>query len=170
MKNYRVCAIIFLAFIIVGMFSAFSTAQETYSDLTVEEVEARLESNPDIFLLDVRTPEEYSDDGHIPGAYLIPHTEIEARQDELPTDKNTEIIVYCRSGSRSRAASNILVNLGYTNVHNMLDGINDWKSSGFDTEYGPSNGVVDKLVVMAGAGIWVCAITLITFNALRDKE
>jgi rhodanese-related sulfurtransferase len=75
-------------------------------------------------ILDVRTQEEY-DEAHIPGAIVIPNTEIEARaESELP-DKDQMILVYCRSGRRSKLAADILVELGYTNIYEF-GGIIDW--------------------------------------------
>ena len=75
-------------------------------------------------ILDVRTKEEF-DQGHIPGAILIPNTEIEARAEEKLTDKDQLILVYCRSGRRSKLAAEILVELGYTNIKEF-GGIIDW--------------------------------------------
>ena len=70
------------------------------------------------------TQEEY-DEAHIPGAIVIPNTEIEARaESELP-DKDQMILVYCRSGRRSKLAADILVELGYTNIYEF-GGIIDW--------------------------------------------
>ena len=79
---------------------------------------------PQAVLLDVRTREEY-DEGHIPGAILIPEYEIAQRAESELSDKNQLILVYCRSGRRSKIASEELVNLGYTNVKEF-GGIIDW--------------------------------------------
>ena len=68
--------------------------------------------------------EEY-DEGHIPGEILIPHTEIEARAEEVLTDKDQLILVYCRSGRRSKIAAEALVEMGYTNIKEF-GGILDW--------------------------------------------
>ena len=64
-------------------------------------------------ILDVRTQEEY-DQGHIPSTVLIPDYEIEAKAEEVLTDKDQQILVYCRSGRRNKNAAQILVELGYT--------------------------------------------------------
>ena len=88
------------------------------------DAKAMLESNPDILLLDVRTPEEYAA-GYIAGSVLIPYDQIEARAGELPADKSTPIIVYCRSGRRSAIAAEVLAELGYTEIYD-LGGIQDW--------------------------------------------
>jgi rhodanese-related sulfurtransferase/rubrerythrin len=78
----------------------------------------------EFLLLDVRQPEEY-EDGHIPGAMLIPLGELEARQEELERDK--KIITYCRSGHRSMAAAIALCGLGFKDVHTLEGGILNWR-------------------------------------------
>jgi rhodanese-related sulfurtransferase len=83
-----------------------------------------LKDNPDAILLDVRTEQEFVS-GHIAGAVLIPVDEISARLAELPEDKSTPIIVYCRSGNRSATAARMLINAGYRTVYD-LGGINSW--------------------------------------------
>ena len=84
-----------------------------------------LEEEPEgIILLDVGTEEEYKEE-HLPDAINIPLSELESRIGEL--DKSKKIIVYCRSGDRSRTASGTLVQQGFENVYNMLGGIEEWK-------------------------------------------
>jgi len=95
-----------------------------YLDISPETAKERLDSDEEVILLDVRTQEEYKD-SHIPDSVLIPLDTLESEAPELLTDKDIPIFVYCRSGNRSVAASEILVELGYTNVYN-LGGINDW--------------------------------------------
>ena len=75
-------------------------------------------------ILDVRTQEEY-DQGHIPGAIVISYEEIEEKAEEVLTDKDQLILVYCRSGRRSKIAAEALVELGYTNIKEF-GGIIDW--------------------------------------------
>ena len=99
--------------------------QETvYMNITAEEAKQIMDTAEGYTILDVRTQEEY-DQGHIPGAILIPDTEIEAKAEEVLTDKDQLILVYCRSGRRSKLASEILVELGYTNIKEF-GGIIDW--------------------------------------------
>jgi len=100
--------------------------KESYKDITDDEAKIELEIDSSIILLDVRTQEEHNE-SHIPNSILIPVDELEARATSELKDKYAKIIVYCRSGGRSANASNILVNLGYTNVYNLLGGINSWK-------------------------------------------
>ena len=78
----------------------------------------------EFLLLDVRQPEEY-EDGHIPGATLIPLGDLEARQEELERDR--KIITYCRSGHRSMAAAIALCGLGFKDVHHLEGGILNWR-------------------------------------------
>ena len=98
--------------------------EAVYVNITVEEAKALMDSEEGYVILDVRTQEEY-DQGHIPGAVLIPDTEIEARAEGVLTDKNQMILVYCRSGRRSKLAAEALVKLGYTNIREF-GGIIDW--------------------------------------------
>ena len=93
-------------------------------NITAEEAKRILDSEEGYIILDVRTQEEY-DEGHIPGAILIPNTQIEARAEEVLTNKDQLILVYCRSGRRSKLAAGILVELGYTNIKEF-GGIIDW--------------------------------------------
>ncbi|AGA68609.1 Rhodanese-related sulfurtransferase [Desulfitobacterium dichloroeliminans LMG P-21439] len=103
----------------------------SYKNIKPEEAKKLLESDNEIVLVDVRTLSEYADK-HIPASTLIPLGQIEKEAPSKISNKDTQIIVYCRSGSRSVAAAKILVNMGYTNVHN-LGGINSWP---YDTESG----------------------------------
>ena len=75
-------------------------------------------------LVDVRTQAEF-DDGHIEGALLLPNDQLETLAEEQLPDKDAVILVYCRSGNRSAAASELLIELGYTNVYDF-GGIMDW--------------------------------------------
>ena len=97
----------------------------TYEQISGAEAKALMDSESGYIIIDARTQEEY-DEGHIPGAILIPEYEIVDRaEDELP-DKNQLILVYCRSGRRSKIAAEELVKLGYTNVKEF-GGIIDWE-------------------------------------------
>ena len=93
-------------------------------NITAEEARKLMDSEKDRIILDVRSREEY-DLGHIPGAILIPDTEIEAKAADLLPDKDQLILVYCRSGRRSKLAAQSLADLGYTNIREF-GGILDW--------------------------------------------
>jgi rhodanese-related sulfurtransferase len=96
----------------------------TYSDIKPEEAKRMLETEENVVLLDVRTPSEYTQ-SHIPNSVLIPLDTLQKKAVEQLPDKDSVILVYCRSGNRSRTASKILSILGYKNVRN-LGGIIDW--------------------------------------------
>ena len=95
-----------------------------YMNITAEEAKEIMDTEEGYIILDVRTQEEY-DQGHIPGAILIPDTEIETKAEEVLTDKDQLILVYCRSGRRSKIAAEALVELGYTNIKEF-GGIIEW--------------------------------------------
>ena len=87
------------------------------------------------FLLDVRTTSELEQDGYIENATLIPHTQLESREGELPQDKDSLILLYCRSGNRSQDAAQTLVDMGFTNLIELESGITGWKEAGMPVMY-----------------------------------
>ena len=93
-------------------------------NITVQEAKQIMDSEEGYIILDTRTQEEY-DEGHIPGAIVIPHDEITDRAEEELPDKDQLLLVYCRSGRRSKIAAEALVELGYTNIKEF-GGIIDW--------------------------------------------
>ena len=97
----------------------------TYEQISGAEAKALMDSESGYIIIDARTQEEY-DEGHIPGAILIPEYEIADRAEKELLDKNQLILVYCRSGRRSKIAAEELVKLGYTNVKEF-GGIIDWE-------------------------------------------
>ena len=97
----------------------------TYEQITQEEAKRIMDTQTDYVLLDTRTDEEFAQ-GHIEGAIMIPEYEITEKAESVIPDKDTLILVYCRSGRRSKIASMLLVELGYTNV-NEFGGIIDWE-------------------------------------------
>ena len=95
-----------------------------YEQITPEEAKKIMDSGEEHIILDTREQDEF-DEGHIPGAILIPYTEIENKAEEMLPDKDKLVLVYCRSGRRSKIASESLAKLGYTNVKEF-GGIIDW--------------------------------------------
>lgn len=93
-------------------------------NITAEEAKEIMDTEEGYVILDVREQDEY-DAGHISGAILIPYTQIEAKANEMLPDKDQLILVYCRSGRRSRIAAEALAELGYTNIKEF-GGIIDW--------------------------------------------
>ena len=95
-----------------------------YEQITPQEAKRIMDSGEKHIVLDTREQDEF-DEGHIPNAILIPYTEIENKAIELLPDKDKLILVYCRSGRRSKIAAETLAKLGYTNVKEF-GGIIDW--------------------------------------------
>ena len=98
--------------------------ESTYRQINAEEAATMMEEESSYIILDVRTREEY-EQAHIPGAVCVPNETIGSGEiPELP-HKDQLILVYCRSGNRSKQASEKLVQLGYTNIVEF-GGINSW--------------------------------------------
>ena len=97
----------------------------SYDQISGAEAKALMDSESGYIIIDARTQEEY-DQGHIPGAILIPEYEIADRAAKELPDKDQLILVYCRSGRRSKIAAEELVKLGYINVKEF-GGIIDWE-------------------------------------------
>ena len=110
-------------------FTGYEPQQRYYfirklSAITAFQVKERLDKGDKITVIDVRTPDEYAA-GHIPGSLLIPFDEIKVKSDQLPQNKNTEIVVYCRSGRRSAIAADTLISLGYAKIYD-LGAVSSW--------------------------------------------
>ena len=111
-------------FLLVAGCAAPAESEASYRQVSMDEAIAMMEEKNDYIILDVRTPEEFAEK-HIPDAINIPNETIGTEEiPELP-DKEQLILVYCRSGNRSKQASEKLVRLGYTNIVEF-GGINDW--------------------------------------------
>ena len=120
---------LFFLFLAVMMLTACGQDRENdqgavYVNITAEEAKQIMDTEEGYIILDVRTQEEYNQ-GHIPGAIVISHEEITEKANEMLPDKDQLILVYCRSGRRSKIAAAALVELGYTNIKEF-GGIIDW--------------------------------------------
>ena len=118
--------IIFFAIIVLlsGCAQPSGSTTASYKQITQEEAKEMMTKDDGHIIVDVRRQDEY-DEGHIPDAILIPNESITDKQpDELP-DLNQIILIYCRSGRRSKEASQKLADMGYTNVYEF-GGINTW--------------------------------------------
>lgn len=115
-----------LLLIPILMFSLFTLAScdKNYESISASEAKALMDSETNYVILDVRTESEYAS-GHIPNAILIPDSEIKEKAESILKDKNQLILVYCRSGRRSKNAAKDLAKMGYTNVKEF-GGIIDW--------------------------------------------
>ena len=107
-----------------GMTACDGENNVTYEQITAEQAKTIMDTEKDYVIIDARTEEEFSE-GHIKNAILIPEYEIKDRAEKELPDKDDFILVYCRSGRRSKIASEELVKLGYTNVKEF-GGIIDW--------------------------------------------
>lgn len=102
-----------------------AASEPGYIQISAQQAKDLMDQQPDAVVLDVREQSEY-DAGHIPGAVLLPVGSIdEAAAAEAIPNKDTTVLVYCRSGNRSKTASEALVQLGYTHVYEF-GGIQDW--------------------------------------------
>ena len=116
---------ILMALLLLSGCAAQAQREQSYRQIDMDEAIAMMEAESDYIILDVRTPEEFSEK-HIPGAINVANETIGSEEiPELP-DKDQLILVYCRSGNRSKQASEKLVALGYTNIVEF-GGINDWQ-------------------------------------------
>ena len=130
MNRKKFTAWILLLFLIVSLAGCGSREEDTmntvsYQQITAKEAKSMMDEQPDAVILDVREQDEY-DAGHIPGAVLLPVGTIdeETAAAAIP-EKDTVALVYCRSGNRSKAASQTLADLGYTQIFEF-GGIRDW--------------------------------------------
>ncbi len=108
-------------------------AKDVTEQTDVSSVHSALNSGEDVTVVDVREPAEY-EEGHIPGAQLIPRGLLEYQAaDKLP-DKNARIIVHCALGGRGSLAAQSLKEMGYENVANMDGGVKAWREEGYEVE------------------------------------
>lgn len=127
MKRFSVIMILIITCtaILYGCTSGGESKMEnSYEQITPAEAKEIMDNENGYVILDVRTQEEYNET-HIDGAILIPDYEITAKAENILKDKNQLILVYCRSGRRSKNAASELVKLGYTNIKEF-GGIIDW--------------------------------------------
>ena len=124
MKKVLLCAVMALALFAGCTPKEIQSGEAVYVNITAQEAKKIMDTQTGYVILDTRTQEEY-DEGHIPGAIVISHDEILQKAESVLTDKDQLILVYCRSGRRSKLAAEDLVKLGYTNIKEF-GGIIDW--------------------------------------------
>ena len=125
MKKIKRLLPFILSLMLLSACSAPNTSKGSYRQISMDKAVAIMRDEKNYIILDVRRPDEYAE-GHIPGAVNVPNEEIGAAEiPELP-DKSQMILVYCRSGRRSKEASEKLVKLGYTNIVEF-GGIQDYE-------------------------------------------
>ena len=125
----KVKGLIIMLLISLSLFGMTACGSEngkssTYEQITAEQAKTIMDTEKDYIIIDARTEEEFAE-GHIKNAILIPEYEIAERAEKELPDKEQLILVYCRSGRRSKIASEELVKLGYINVKEF-GGIIDW--------------------------------------------
>ena len=122
----RILPLFLLLLLLTGCGGTASNAssENDYQQISQEETKEMMDTQ-DVIILDVREQDEY-DSGHIPGAVLLPVGTIdEETAAEVIPEKDSTVLVYCRSGNRSKTASSALAELGYTNIYEF-GGINTW--------------------------------------------
>lgn len=124
-KYLKIFISTFIVTLTLFSITACSSVNVTYEQITAEQAKILMDTESDYIILDTRTEEEFAE-GHIPNAILIPHYEIAQRAEKELPEKDQLILVYCRSGNRSKQASQVLADLGYTNVKEF-GGIIDWE-------------------------------------------
>lgn len=106
---------------------AFSQTGGGSMEYSVHDLKNKVESNDNMVVLDVRTPQEYTGElGHIDDSILIPVQELERRIEELDQYRDREIVVICRTDNRSRAAASLLQESGFDHVAFVRGGMVDW--------------------------------------------
>lgn len=106
-----------------------------FENLDAKSFYQMLQKEKGVLLLDVRTPAEYKEEGHIPNSILIPVQVLPQYIKDIEKFKDKKILVYCRSGNRSAVASKFLEQNGFKQVYNLKDGIIGWKKAGLPVEY-----------------------------------
>ena len=109
-----------------------SCSKGQFTQISMDELAQRLQTESDYILLDVRTPEEFSN-GHLPGAICIPNESIGKQEITSLPNKKQRIYIYCRSGRRSQTASKKMLQQGLK-VYDMKGGFNAWKAAGMPVE------------------------------------
>lgn len=127
----KLLSVLILPIMLVGLAACGQAGEQmeqsrmaNYENITAQSAKEIMSTESDYVILDVRTSEEFAE-GHIKGAVLLPDYEIEAKAEDVLPDKDKLILVYCRSGRRSKLAAEKLLKLGYTNIKEF-GGIIDW--------------------------------------------
>ena len=123
MEKSAIPELLVLALVLTGV-TNFAPKTTGYRQVTTEEAANIMQTEENYVILDVRTAQEFAS-GHIPGAVLLPNETIGTEDIPLLPDKDQLILVYCRSGNRSKQAAEKLAQLGYTNIVEF-GGINSW--------------------------------------------
>lgn len=129
-KKMTLTIVYWIGFIAIVIYFAYSKGWilTNFESISPKEANALLQKDENVFLLDVRTPEEFAQE-HIEGSTLVPVQVLSEKLSELQSVKDKKIIVYCHSGNRSVVASRLLSKNGFTPL-NVKGGITEWKAEG----------------------------------------
>jgi phage shock protein E len=122
--KYSIIVLLILIFIFMGYTQMQKKETDSYQQISMKEAEDLMKTETGYLILDVRTPKEFAQ-GHIPDAINVPNETIGKKEIRQLPDKDQKILVYCRSGNRSKQAAKKLVKLGYTDIIEF-GGIIDW--------------------------------------------
>ena len=109
----------------------WQTASGATTRITATELQAMITAKTPLYLLDVRSSQEFRQDGHIADAHLIPLGELSGKLAQIPQDRT--VVCICRSGARSSAALSQLAQAGFTNVRNLSGGMMGWNRANLPT-------------------------------------
>ena len=137
MKKYLSILLVLVALVLAGCSATEATVipQGTYQNISVETLETMMNDRRDSFLL-VNTHIPF--EGNLPDTdFSVPYNETAEHLDQFPDDKNAEIVLYCMNDPMSHIAASALVEAGYTNVKNLVGGMNAWTKAGLPLEMEP---------------------------------
>ena len=126
------CLLLFTALFLLLTGCNSRKADNTYTQISMDEAVSMMETEKNYIILDVRTLEEFKEK-RIPGAICVPNETIGTKDIPSLPDKEQLILVYCRSGNRSKQAAAKLAKMGYTNIYEF-GGINDWTGETYPHE------------------------------------
>jgi len=130
-RNIFLVLVTLVAFVAI-IYASFQGKNASYHNLSIQEVKQRIDSQKDDFvLIDVRTPQEYTGQlGHLENAPLYPLQSLDTQYKDLEQYQQAgkDIIIYCRSGNRSRRAAEFLIDHGFKNIYNMEGGMRAWNA------------------------------------------
>ena len=122
-----------VALVLFGFLLSCTQSDADNTAISVTELYQLSQSGTDIYLLDVRTPQEFRNERLAFADANIPYDQLQNQRDKLPADTMTTVYLFCRTGRRSGIAAGILPKFGYHNVINIEGGINAWKHAGYQT-------------------------------------
>ena len=119
--------------LVAAMQEMLHNVPEGFGVITADDLNIAIAENPDLILIDVRTPEEIESKGYVdaPNVLFIPLEDFIANKDQWPEDLDAPIVTYCGSGHRSTIAMTILWSNGYTDVHSLKGGFGGWAEAGY---------------------------------------